>query len=133
MDKKFMGLMGVFFLTFAMFASMVIFRNTYNIRAKEELKVSAANSLLFAFPLEIPTIGGKATISIFARDPSTKPVPNKNVTINFTKGLVNPSAVTTDEDGKATAFFTCTTSGIAEVSAIIEDTPVTQQVTIKCN
>ena len=133
MDKRFAGLMFVFFLTFALFASMIIFRGTLSTRAKEALVPSGDASLLFVFPLEVAS-NGNAAINIFIRDAATKPVANKTIAISTTKGVVTPAVVTTDADGKATAVLTCTTNGIAQLSAIIDSTiPLKQQVSIKCN
>ena len=134
MDKKLTGLIVVLFISFAFFASLVFFKGSINTRAKESLQPSGNTSLMLVYPLEIPTNGGQTTVTFFARDINTKPVANKTVTFETTSGNLTPATLQTDADGKATTIFTCSTSGIAQLHAIIDTTiPVKQQVSIKCN
>jgi hypothetical protein len=134
MDSKLTGLMTVFFLSFALVASLVIFRVGFGTRAKEELKPSGDASLVLVYPLEIPVQGGLATITVFLRADNTRPTPNKHVTLTTSSGQISPSSLTSDAEGKVAAQFTCTSSGLAEIHAIIEDNiPVKQQVSVKCN
>ncbi len=124
MDKKLTGLMSVFLLSFALFLSLV-FLNTNlgrGARASSALKPSAETSFMLAFPLEL-NASEPSTVTIFVRDPETKPIPQRSVAVSSTIGNLNPSTGITDTDGKITAQFTCNNqTGIAQLNAIIDNT-----------
>lgn len=123
MDKKLLGLMFLFFLSFALFASMVIFEKPLSnfTRAKEELAPSTADSLIFAWPLTTKADATTpSTITVFVRNVKTKPLSNRIVTVSSTLGTFKENSVTSDKEGKAEFHLTSDTPGIAEVTAKIE-------------
>jgi len=70
MDKKIIGLMLVFFLSFGIFMTVLVFNKPINqlTRAKEESVVSEKNSLVFACPLNAQADGkSQNKITVFVR------------------------------------------------------------------
>lgn len=134
MDKKLGGLLLVFFLLFTVFASSILFSTQLSsiTRAKEDYVPSAKASLLFAFPLLVKADGTtKSTISVFIRSDKGMPVKDQKVTLSASIGQLNPSEVTTDEKGKATATLTSTTKGVSIIGATIGmSTKMTQPLSI---
>jgi hypothetical protein len=140
MDKKLTGLMSVFLLSFALFLSLVFLNTTLgkNSRASSTTKPSTDNSFILAFPLELSTTSATpSSLTIFVRDADTKPLQNRNVALSATAGSVQPSTVTTDTDGKATAQFSCngaSPSEVAQINAVVDNSfQLTKTVTIKCD
>lgn len=126
--------MSVFFLTFSIFAGVVLFNKPLSnlIRATEEVAPSGENSLIIAWPLTTNADGiATAEISVFVRSTTGKPVANKVVTLSSSLGTLKESSVVTDKEGKATFTLTSLQKGIAEVSATADNTPITQKVSIK--
>lgn len=123
MDKKLLGLMFLFFLSFALFASMVIFEKPLSnfTRAKEELAPSTSDSLIFAWPFTTKADStSQSTVTVFVRNIKTKPLSNKVVSISSTLGTFKETSVTSDKEGKAEFHLISDTPGIAEVTAKIE-------------
>ena len=135
MDKKIVGLMIIFFLSFGIFTSVVLFNKsplTQFIRADKELTPSAKNSLVFAYPLTVKADGvSKNKVTIFVRNETNDVIANNKVTITTTLGEPIEKEVTTGKDGKAEFNITSATSGIAEITASAGNIPLLQKVTVK--
>jgi hypothetical protein len=135
MDKKLLSLASLFFLTFGIFAAVVVFNKplTQLTRAKEDTEPSAANSLLFAWPLKVPADGKQLSeITVFVRSTGTKPISNKTVSLTSSLGSVKESSQTTDSEGKAVFHLTSEAAGVAEVTATLDGAlKLNQTVTIK--
>ena len=135
MDKKFVGLVTLFFLTFGIFSAVVVFNKplTQMTRAKEDVVASATNSLIFAWPITVKADGkSMSTITVFARTSSDKPLANKSVTVTTTLGELKESAVTTDNQGKALFLLNSQEKGTAEVGAVINgDITLSSKVSVK--
>lgn len=134
MNKKFIGLMSLFFLTFGVFSATVLFSKplTQLIRAKEDVVSSAANSLIFAWPLTV-NADGKSTssVTVFIRTSTDRPVANKQVSITSTLGSFKNNIEATDNEGKATFVLTSDTKGIADIEASIDNNKIQQKVSVK--
>ena len=123
MDKKLGGLLVLFFLLFAIFASSILFNQSLIsfTRAKEDFAPSADTSLLFAYPLLVKADGKtKSTISVFLRSEKGMPVKDRKVVVSASIGDLDTANVTTDEKGKATVTLTSTSTGTASVTAAID-------------
>lgn len=135
MDKKVVGLMVIFFLSFGIFTSIVLFNKsplTQFIRAEKELTPSARNSLVFAYPLTVKADGvSKNKVTIFVRNEANNVIPNKPVTISTTLGEPVEKVITTGKDGKAEFNITSITPGIAEITASVSNVTLLQKVTVK--
>lgn len=135
MDKKFITLVVMFFLTFGIFSAAVVFNEplTQLTRAKEELIPSETTSLIFAWPITIKADGKSAsTITVFARTGNNRPLINKPVTVTSTLGNIKPSTVNTDNEGKALLTLSSTEKGIAQLEAVINNSvTVSQKITVK--
>lgn len=135
MDKKLIGLVTLFFLSFLFFLSVVLFNRPLSnlIRAKEDTSPSSQNSLMFAWPIEIQADGKTSVkIDVFVRSESNKLVSNKEVRISSTLGQVQPISVLTDKNGKASFSLVSAQPGIAELTATIDNsTELSKKLTIK--
>ncbi len=136
MDRNLTSLMAVFFVAFLVFLSFAFFGNNISriLKAKEDFSPSSTQTLMLAYPLTVKADGvDRSNITVFVRDANTRPVPNKIIKLTTSLGELLPDIVTSDLDGKATTRLTCSSSGIAELHAIIDNTiAVKQQVTVKC-
>lgn len=134
MDKKLSGLLVLFFLSFFVFVSVVVFRRpiTQFTRASS-VAPSAARSIIVAWPLNvIANRDEPVTVTVFVRSESNTPIPNKTVILQSTLGAVDPISTTTDTTGKATFTLKNTQVGEAQLSAIIDNTvTTTQQVSVR--
>lgn len=135
MDKKLTGLLSLFFLSFALFAVMVVFQEplSHLTRAKEEFEASGDHSLMFAWPLSAVADGKSgSTITVFVRSTKGRPLSNKTVAVSSSLGQVQSIETTSDKEGKATFRVISDTPGIAEIQAVIDNNvPITQKVTVK--
>lgn len=135
MDKKLVGLMLVFMLTFGLYTVITVFNKplTRLTKAKEEFIPSSDNSLIFAWPLTSKANGKSSVqVNVFIRNVTNVPLPNKKVALTTTVGSVEPSDVTTDKGGKATFSVGSTTPGTAEINAMVDNTiQLKQKVTVK--
>jgi len=135
MDKRFLSLMMVFFLAFGLFMAMTVFSKqiaTFT-RAKEESVPSSETSLIFAWPLTSSVNSTTpVNINVFIRNANNQPLSSKKVVLNSTLGLLNPSEQTTDKSGKASFSLISSSAGLAEVSAIVENSiQLKQKISIK--
>lgn len=135
MDRKFIGLMLIFLLSFGLFTTIVVFNKPLSrlTKAKEEFVASPENSLLFAWPLAGKADGNSLVeVNIFVRNKNNLPLENKKVRLSTTLGSIRTNDLTTDKAGKATFFLTSDKSGIAELSAIVDNQIlIKQKVSIK--
>lgn len=133
-DNKFMGLVGIFFLVFGLFAINVFFgRNVERIKARTAV-ASPIKSTLFSSVRELSTNGtDKATISVFVRADDGSGITNTPVSVNSTVGTITPGEVLTDTSGIANFFLTCTSAGVAQITAISKGVTIGNPVTVACN
>ncbi len=125
MDKKLVGLMVMFFLTFAVFTSLIVFKNPLArlTRASEEFAPSAENSLIIGCPLAIKADGvSSCRLFVFVTSKKGTPVPNKSVQVTSTTGKFTTNIATTDANGKAGFEITSASSGEAKISATVDNT-----------
>ena len=133
-DNKFMGLVGIFFLVFGLFAINVFFgRNVESIKARTAV-ASPIKSTLFSSVRDLPANGtDKATISVFVRADDGSGITNTPVSVNTTVGTITPGEVLTDTNGIANFFLTCTNAGIAQITAVSKGVTIGNLVTVACN
>lgn len=134
MSKNLVGLMVLFFFSFVLFATMVIFREPIGriTRAKEDLATSERNTVVLAWPLRLPADGkSKCKITVFVRSTNGKPLSNKNVTLTSSSGAIDPSLVISDKEGKAEFQLSSSTPGIAEIEATADNLKVIQKISVK--
>jgi hypothetical protein len=124
MDKKLIALIALFFISFAFFTAAIIFKEPIvNLtRAKDNSTPSPVRSKILAWPLSYLNADGnsQSVINVFVISQSDRPLANKLVTLTNTLGSLKETAKTTDNNGKATFSITSTTSGIAEIEAVVE-------------
>lgn len=134
MDKNIVGLLLLFVLSVTIFISVVIFNKPLSslIRATEDVSPSQNQSLIFAWPLSVKADGvSQSAVTVFIRSATSKPVPEKTVTLETTMGNIKEVQNTTDKTGKASFTVSSTTPGIAQLSASVEGASLVQQVSIK--
>lgn len=124
MDKKLVGLMAIFFLSFGVFTSILVFRKPLlNLaRAKEDQVPSASSSkvILSCAGTMVKADGSDScTVNVFIRTAgdSPKPLANKVVTLTTDLGDLDRPTQTTDSLGKAVFRITSSTPGIATLRA----------------
>lgn len=127
--------MSLFFVAFLFFTSLIVFKNPLSTvtRAEKATQPSGPNSLIFAWPLSTKAGGqSEVKIDVFVRSETNGPLENKTVAVNSTLGTIKTLSGTSDKEGKTTFSLSSKTTGIAELSATIENsTPLTQKLTIK--
>ncbi len=135
MDKRLVGLMVVFFLSFTIFAATVVFRDPLSrlIRAKEEFIPSPKDSLMVAWPLSLPADGKtESVINVFLRSSVGRPIKKKQVFLTTTLGRLRESQVETNDEGKASFYLSSETAGVAEIEAMVDgDLKLVQKLTIR--
>lgn len=135
MDKKLIALLSIFFLSFLLFISVLVFNKplTQLTRATEDIEPSSTNSLIFAWPLTAKADGtSKVSVNVFVRSESNKLVTQKTVTLRTSLGDIENVSSVSDENGKTTFTLTSQTPGVAELSAVIDGaTPVQKKLTVK--
>ncbi len=134
MDKKLVGLITIFFLSFTIFISILVFNKplTQLINASLESGPSPTNSMILAWPLTLKADGiSESTITVFLRDNKKFPIANKPVRLTTNLGHVKEDVVNSEKDGKAIFHLLSTTPGLAQVTAVSENTEIIQKVSIK--
>ncbi|MBI1863027.1 Ig-like domain-containing protein [Candidatus Microgenomates bacterium] len=136
MDKKLAGLIGLFFLAFFVFISLVVFSKPLSrfTRASSTVDPSAQQSIIIAFPLSLRANSSEESkLDVFVRSSSNSPVAGRDVSIEATIGTVSPAHVTTDRTGKATFQYSpAGDKGVAELTAVVDNTlRIAQKVTIQ--
>ncbi|MGB9883553.1 MAG: Ig-like domain-containing protein [Microgenomates group bacterium] len=135
MDKKITGLLILFVLIFSLFISYIVFNKqiaTFT-RASEEQVASSQSSLIFAWPLIAKADGkSKVTINVFVRNAKNVPLANKLVTLNTDLGSVEINNITTDKTGKATFYLISNQTGLAQITALVDNKiQLDQTITVK--
>ncbi len=134
MDKKLLSLVIIFILLFGGFSISILWENRLQrfTRAREFYKPSGKNSLIFAFPLEVKADGKDfSKITVFVRNEKGVPLSAKEVTLQTSLGVVSPTRVTTDKNGKAEFQLSSTQPGLANIKAIVDNIEIQKSVTIK--
>ncbi len=135
MDKKLLGLVTLFFLSFLFFISIVLFNKplTQLTRAKEDIQPSSENSLIFGWPLTAKANGkDEVNINVFVRSENNKLIPNKTVKLETNLGSIKILSDTSDKGGKTSFTLTSDSTGLAEISAVIDNSiPVAKKLTVK--
>ncbi len=130
MDKKLIGLMLLFVLSFTIFISVIVFNKPLSTltRAKEDAEPSDTKSLMFAWPLSTKADGrSEVTISVFVRTTTDKPLSGKKVSIVTNHGTIREVTSETDKSGKATFMLFSDSPGVADLTALIESSLSLQQ------
>lgn len=134
MDKKLVSLMAIFFLSFVVFASVIVFNKPLSrlIRASQEVSASASNSLVFAWPLTVKADGQtESLITVFLRNEKNYPVPSKPVAISTSLGQLRENQAVSGKDGKAEFHLTSSTPGLAQISVSSGSINLTQKISVK--
>ena len=135
MDKKFIGLTSLLFLSITLLVVSVVSQGNIfrilNPRANQEASASEVRSIMFAWPLTVPSGNSDIKVDVFIRNTDDKPIPNKKVTLSSSLGtsreIVNP----TDHTGKATFSVSSAKPGVATVTAVVDNVKLNQQLTLK--
>ena len=134
MDKKLVVLLLLFFLSFGIFASVVVFNKplTQLARAKEDVIPAADKSKILAFPLYSIPANGKAEslITVFVNSVSDKPLANKTVSAASSLGKLSSSFAVTNAMGKAEFHLTSSEPGTAKVDINVENVKL-QSISVK--
>lgn len=130
-----MGLSSLIFLTFALFAIMVVFQEplSHLTRAKEEFEASPSTSLILAWPLNVKADNKTASnLTVFVRTAKGRLLSNKVVAVTSTLGQVQTIESTSDKEGKTMFRIISDTPGTAEIEAIIDNNiKLTKKVTVR--
>ena len=100
MDKKLLILVGIFFVTFGTFVSIVFTRSQTQpalIKAQQAQNINVEKSLIFAVPK-----GNGCEISVVINDNDSKPVKDVSVCIESDPSTFTPICKNTDESGIST-------------------------------
>lgn len=135
MDKTLITLTIVFFLSFVVFTTIVVFNKSVGnvIKAKEDYLPSSKNSIILAWPLTIKADGkSESVISVFVRSQSNKPVTSKVVRLSTTLGTIKEPEMITNKEGVSIFHLVSNKSGTAELSAVVDQTtPIDHKITVK--
>ena len=135
MDKKLVGLMLFFMLSFGLFISIVLFNKPLSrlTKAKEEFIPSSDASLIFAWPLTAKADGKyPVQVNVFVRNASNVPLTNKIVKLTTSLGSIKDINPTTDKAGKSTFAIGSQTPGIADLTTIVDNQiQLKQKVSVK--
>lgn len=120
MDKKLLGLIGVFLLVFGVFMSMLFFNNpqtSQRIRAEENVP-SCGNSYIFADNLNAQ-IGSTVSLTVFVRNQDSNAVSNIPVTCQSTLGTLTPTQQTSSNNGSAVFTLTSQSAGLSQITCSV--------------
>ncbi len=134
MDKKLTSLIAIFFLSFGVFASVIIFNKPLSrlIRASQETSPSAASSLVFAWPLTVKADGqSQSTVTVFLRNEKNYPVASKPISIVSSLGQVLEKEIISGKDGKAEFHLVSSNPGIAQITVYSGSLKLTQKISVK--
>lgn len=134
MDKKLVGLVALFFISFAVFSTLMVTNRSLTsfTRANvQDTKADLNKSLIVVYPIVSQSGAQEAiTATVFVRNSRNSPLENKQVTLTSTLGTVREGTVVT-QDGKATFHITSTTPGQSVLTAeVMGEGPLTQNVTV---
>lgn len=136
MDKKFIALMILFFIVFALFISNTLFNKQIAnfARASTETDPSSTTSLIFVWPLTTK-VGTKVNVNVFIRNANNLPLDQKQVKLTTNLGLIDgvqESSSESDKTGKASFVLTSKTAGLATLTAFVNNkVQLSQKVTVK--
>lgn len=124
MDRKFVILLGVFFVLFGLFISLILFERPLVRLTRAQLDTaSSEKSIIFAWPLKVPANGAdSSTITVFVRNKSGDEFGKRAVTLTSTIGQISEPTVVADKLGKAEFKIKSSAPGTAEIKAIIDNT-----------
>ena len=133
MDKTLLGLMMIFFVAFTVFITFVVFNKQFTSAARASNQIiSSEKSLMFAWPLDLKADGKDTTLlTIFIRDEDWKAIADKTVRIQSSIGTVREPASVTDKGGKALFHITSDAAGVAEIQALVDNTPIRRKISVK--
>ena len=133
MDKTLLGLMMIFFVAFTVFITFVVFNKQFTSAARASNQIiSSEKSLMFAWPLDLKADGKDTTLlTIFIRDEDGKAIADKTVRIQSSIGTVREPASVTDKGGKALFHITSDAAGVAEIQALVDNTPIRRKISVK--
>lgn len=134
MDKTLAALLLTFFLAFTVFTTTIVLNRpiTSLIKAKEEIQPSRENSIILAWPLSLKADGkSDTTISVFIRSAQNSPVHNKVVHLNTSLGQITENDIKTNEEGTAAFHLVSNSPGVAEIEAVLDNTPATYKISVK--
>lgn len=124
MDKKLIGLVAIFLLTFSLFISILVFQQpiTKLTKAKEEFLPSSTKSLIFAWPLSLPADGKSETIiNVFVRNEKETPITDKKVTLTTTLGIIKETQPISDKQGKTEFKLSSSNQGVAQIKTTVDN------------
>ena len=134
MEKKFVFLIGVFFVLFGLFISLILFEKPLVRLTRAKLdQPSAEKSIIFAWPLKVVADSrSESVITVFARNENSDELSNRTITLASSIGQLVESTAVTDKLGKAEFRIRSSTIGLADLKAVIDNTtPVNQTVVIE--
>lgn len=133
MNRKFLLLILIFFISFLLFVSFVIFQKPLArlTRAKEEFLPSAENSLIMAYPLKLKA-DGKSTsnVNVFIRSTSDVPIANAIVNLSSSIGQLTPNMISTDIEGKASFVLVSDQVGVASIEAKVNNQILDKKISV---
>lgn len=134
MDKKLSALLLIFFLSFGLFTTALVFNSQIKTatRAKEELIASSKDSLVFAWPLTVKN-NEKSSISVFVRNIKGTPLGSKQVNVTTTKGKILEPTTNTDKEGKASFQLSSQGElGVADIEVTVDgNIKLTRTISVK--
>lgn len=133
MNNKFVLLILIFFVSFLLFVSFVVFQKPLArlTRAKEEFLPSATNSLIMAYPLKLRADGkSTSSINVFIRSTVDVPIPNATVNLTSSLGQLTPNMISTDKEGRATFSLVSNQIGIASIEAKVNNQLLDKKISV---
>ncbi len=132
MDKKLVGLMGIFFLFFAIFALSVALPPSSFTRftqAEVDSQPSAEATRVLAWPLYGIKSDGRSesTITVIVRNTKTKPLEGRMVSVTSSLGTLRETATPTNKEGMAIFHLSSTTPGTASIDVTVDNSIQTSQ------
>lgn len=132
MDKKLAGLIGLFFVGFVVFISLIVFgKPIARLTRADNTVVSGSQSLMFAWPLKAKADGKEAVnVDVFIRSNNNLPIANKQVVPQSSLGTVTTANTVSDTSGKVTFSVRSDTPGPATLSAGVDTTQLQQTLSV---
>lgn len=126
MDKKLIGLMGIFFLFFIIFSLAVVLPPstlTSLTQAQGESLPSAETTRILAWPLYGVKADGhtESSITVIVRNAKTKPIEGRLVSVASTLGTVRETATPTNKEGMVIFHLVSNSPGTANINVTIDN------------
>ncbi|MDA1317016.1 MAG: Ig-like domain-containing protein [bacterium] len=134
MDKKLLWMSIILVLAFTLFASYVFFGGSLTnlARASEETEPSLQQSLIFAWPLNVPANGTAETeVTVFIRNNESKGLNEQQVKIASSIGTVKEGEIITDAEGKAVFHVSSSVVGVAEIEAFVDNKRLLRKISVQ--